>query len=301
MIAVLTENWRLSLKLLRWTYGRLLWPGKCCPMNPEKRAPALLICVIAIPGTTAFAQSPAIQKQISPPTFDVASVRSMTYSDDAPTHIHNPPRNSEFKAVNVTLRDLLEVAWEIPETQMAGGPAWASADKFDLEAKSDARFKDELATLSVEQGKEVKRQMLRSLLNERFKLEAHAEKRDMPIFALVIAKGGSRLVKTDAIGAGLSSGRGRISITGADDALAILAFELSWRLGRPVIDQTGLTGRYGITLNWTDEDAPSPVSGGSNGPSLFTAIQEQLGLKLVATKGPVPILVIDHAERPSEN
>jgi uncharacterized protein (TIGR03435 family) len=125
----------------------------------------------------------------------------------------------------------------------------------------------------------------------------------MPIYAMVIAKGGSKLVKTDVNGS-LSGGRGRIGITGADDALAILAFELSWRLGRPVIDQTGLNGRYALTLNWTEDDAPQPDSNATNSnntPSLFTAIQEQLGLKLQSTKGPVPILVIDRAERPSDN
>jgi uncharacterized protein (TIGR03435 family) len=142
--------------------------------------------------------------------------------------------------------------------------------------------------------------MLQALLADRFKLAAHAEKREMPMFALVIAKGGPRLITTNAIGA-LSGGRGRISITGGDDALAVLAFELSWRLGRPVIDRTGLNGRYELTLNWTEDDVPSPAANTSGAPSLFTAIQEQLGLKLEATRGPVQVLVIDHAERPSEN
>jgi uncharacterized protein (TIGR03435 family) len=262
---------------------------------------ALLLAAIVLPPATALAQRDAIRTQVpSTPTFDIASVRPMSYGDDAPTHIHNPPRNSGFKAVNVTLRDLLEVACDIPETQMLGGPAWASTDKFDLEARSDAKSSEHLAALSVEQGKEEKRTMLLALLADRFKLSAHAEKREMPILAMVIAKGGSKLARTDVSGT-LSSGRGRIDITGADDALAILAFELSWRLGRPVIDRTGLKGRYELTLNWTEDDVPSPVPGASNGPSLFTAIQEQLGLKLIATKGPVPILVIDHAERPSEN
>ncbi len=257
----------------------------------------LIVGTFAAPTTIAFGQSAAVP---SMPTFDVAAVRPMTYADNAPTHISNSPRNSEFKAVNVTVRDLLEVAFQIPDTQMAGGPAWAASEKFDLEAKSDAAFNQQLAALSIDQGKAVKRQMLRALLADRFKLAAHAETREMSIYAIVIAKGGPRLIKTHANG-GLTGGRGRISISGADDALAILAFELSWRLGRPVIDQTGLRGRYEVNLNWTEDDAPSPVSNSANPPSLFTAIQEQLGLKLEATKGPVPILVIDHAERPSEN
>ena len=224
----------------------------------------------------------------------------MVYADGARTHLTNPPRNSEFRAVNVTLRDLLEVVYGIPETRMLGGPAWASTDKFDLEAKADAKFNDRLATLSVEQGKQQKCQMLQALLADRFQLAAHSELREMPIYAMVIAKGGPKLARTDVNGT-LTGGRGRIGITGADDALAILAFELSWRLSRPVIDRTGLTGHYALTLNWTEDDGPSPDAGTNNPPSLFTAIQEQLGLKLEATKGPVSILVIDHAGKPSAN
>jgi uncharacterized protein (TIGR03435 family) len=97
---------------------------------------------------------------------------------------------------------------------------------------------------------------------------------------------------------GLAGGRGRISITGGSDALAVLAYELSWRLNRPVIDQTGLKGRYAFTLNWSEDEVSASSS---SGPSLFTAIQEQLGLKLETAKAPVTFLVIDHAGKPSAN
>jgi uncharacterized protein (TIGR03435 family) len=271
-------------------------------MQLAMRLVVFLIGAISLPATTAFTQSTGLQAQASPlPTFDVASIRPMSYDDDARSHIYNPSHNSEFKAVNVTLRALLEVAYDLPETQMFGGPAWTTTDKFDLEAKSDAKFSEQMAALSSDQGKQAKRQMLQALLADRFKLAAHTEAREMPVYALVVAKGGSKLVKSSVSGTALSGGRGRISIKGGDDSLAVLAFELSWRLGRPVIDQTGLEGRYGLTLTWTADDGASPASDASNGPSLFTAIQEQLGLKLEPTKGPVPVLVIDHAEKPSEN
>jgi uncharacterized protein (TIGR03435 family) len=210
----------------------------------------------------------------------------MTYDDGALTHIYNSPRNSEFKAINVTLTDLLEVAYDIPDTRTLNVPASAQADKFDLEAKFDTQIEPE----QVESGKERKRQMLRALLAERFKVAAHTEQREMPVLALRIAKDGSKLRATDSAAVGLSGGRGRISIAGGDDALAVLAYELSWRLDRPVIDQTGLKGRYAFTLNWSED-----------GPSLFTAIREQLGLKLEAAKAPVTFLAIDHAEKPSAN
>ena len=236
----------------------------------------------------AFAQ-PVAPPQ---PAFDVASIHPMIYDHTARTHIYNSPHNSEFKAVNVTLRDLLEVAWSLPETQIYNGPTWAETDKFDLEAKSDAKLDAQLAALSAEQGKEQKRQMLRALLIERFQLTAHPETRELPIYALIAAKGGPKLTPATTNGTTMDSGRGHINISGGDDSLAILAFEISWRLGRPVIDQTALKGRYEIALKWSDE---------ADGPSLFTAIQEQLGLKLESTKGPVPVLIIDHAEKPTQN
>jgi uncharacterized protein (TIGR03435 family) len=124
-----------------------------------KLAAVFLFGATAVPAITAFAQS-----------FDVASVRPMTYDEGARTHISNSPLTSEFKAVNVTLRDLLEVAYSIPETQMLSGPAWAATDKFDLEAKSDTKFNEQLAALSVDQGKEEKRRMLQALLADRFRL-----------------------------------------------------------------------------------------------------------------------------------
>lgn len=241
-----------------------------------------------IAAATTLAQSPA---------FDVASVRPMTYDDGARTHIYNSPRDSEFKAVNVTLTDLLEVAYNIPDTRMLNAPTWAQTEKFDLEAKSDAGVVPG-AEPDVETGKEKKRQMLRALLAERFKVTAHTEEREMPVLALRIAKAGSKLRPTDTAEVGLSGGRGRISVTGGNDALAVLAYELSWRLDRPVIDETGLKGRYAFTLNWSEDEGSASSS---SGPSLFTAMQEQLGLKLEAAKGPVTFLVIDHAEKPSAN
>jgi uncharacterized protein (TIGR03435 family) len=269
-------------------------------MHIAKRLMVFLIGVVILSVTTAFAQSAAAQA--SPlASFDVASIRPMNYDDSARTHIYNSPHNSDFRAINVTLRALMEVAYDLPETQMIGGPAWTSTAKFDLEAKSDAEVNKQMAALSDEQGKAMKREMLRALLADRFKVAAHNETREMPIFALVVAKGGSKLVKSNANGTTMSGGRGKINIKGGSDSLAILAFELSWRLGRPVIDRTGLEGRYELTLNWAADDGEAIASDMENGPSLFTAIQEQLGLKLESTKGPVKTLVIDHAEKPSEN
>jgi uncharacterized protein (TIGR03435 family) len=256
---------------------------------------------MTLSATAASAQAAISPNTSPPPTFDVASIRPMSNADDVPSHISNPSKTSEFRAVNVTLRALLEVAYALPETQMFGGPGWTATDKFAIEAKSDQKFDQQLAVMSPSKAKQAKRDMLRNLLAERFKLAAHTETRERPIFALIVAKGGSKLIQSKSSKTALSGGRGRISIKGGDDSLAVLAFELSWRLGRPVMDHTGLEGRYELNLNWAADDGEPIASDSSSGPSLFTAIQEQLGLKLEPTKAPVPILIIDHADKPSQN
>jgi len=113
------------------------------------------------------------------------------------------------------------------------------------------------------------------------------------LFAVILTRPLSSTSKT----ANLSSGDGRISIQGGNDALDVLAFELAWRLGRPVLNRTNLSGPFKIALTWASDEDPTA----SNGPSLFTAVQEQLGLRLQSGKAPVPVLIIDRAEKPSEN
>ncbi len=144
--------------------------------------------IVSLSLAASSAQPPS-----SLPTFDIASIHSMNYAAEARTHIYNSPKTSEFKAVNVTLRALLEVAYQLPETQMQGGPTWTSKDKFDLEAKSDPSLDRHLASLPSDQARQLKRQMLRALLADRFQLAAHTETRELPIYALIVAKGGSKL------------------------------------------------------------------------------------------------------------
>jgi uncharacterized protein (TIGR03435 family) len=154
------------------------------------------------------------------------------------------------------------------------------------------------------------RLMLQSLLEERFKLRLHRESREEPVYELVVAGGGPRMKQAaDSLKQpqrGLRMGRGQL--TGTAAPISILINQISQQLGRSVIDKTGLTGQYDFELKWTPEfnqSQASPADPGPQpdlgGPSIFTAIQEQLGLKLESTKGPVEVIVIDSAEKPSEN
>jgi uncharacterized protein (TIGR03435 family) len=226
------------------------------------------------------------------------SIRPTKEDDNTPTHITNSIHNGYFKAVNVNVKALLEVAYDIPDLRMFGGPAWLTTEKFSLEAKADPKVDEQIAGLSSEQRKQFKRKMLATLLTERFKVAVHTETREMPVYAMVIAKGGPKLGGTKASVDPFPTGNDRIDVRAGSDALEILAYELSWRLGRPVLNRTGLQGRQALILRWQDDEGTTADSGG---PSLFTAIQEQLGLKLESTRGPVPVLVIDHAERPPKN
>ncbi len=162
--------------------------------------------------------------------------------------------------------------------------------------------------------------MNRQILTDRFKLTAHNETRELPAYVLTVAKGGPKFKesKYNPDNRGPVHGSGRFSmsrgkLSGQEAEMPFIVSILSRELGRTVIDRTGLTGKYEITLQWTpDGDAAPPAratdsapgappSPTDSGPSIFTAIQEQLGLKLESSKGPVPVLVIDHIERPAEN
>lgn len=188
-----------------------------------------------------------------------------------------------------------------------GVPGWAKTQRFDIEAKVDGADAAQFQKLSFD-----KRQiMVQSLLENRFRMRAHHETKDQSIYLLVIAKNGSKLQR--AAGdpdPGGTMQRKRGQIVARDIVISQLVTALTQTVSRTVQDKTGLTGKYDLTLNWApDEDSPSmPATAGANdqssppsGPSIFTAIQEQLGLKLEAAKGPVECLVIDHVEMPSEN
>jgi uncharacterized protein (TIGR03435 family) len=225
-----------------------------------------------------------------------------------------------FSAANANVRQLIANAYDVKDDQVSGGPDWVGSTGYDIEAKvTDPDGPHQLT-------KAQRTQALQALLADRFKIAVHAETKDAPIYALTIAKGGPKLKESkpsDALPAGIPPGaavrgpdgavpRGsmmRMSGPGNLTAPAMtttqLATMLSQQLHMTVVDRTGLTGSYDFSLQWTPDNLPPPPPGAEasapGGPSIFTAVQEQLGLKLDSTRGPVKTLVIDHIERPSEN
>jgi uncharacterized protein (TIGR03435 family) len=282
---------------------------------------AVLVCA-ALLSQTAGAQDDQTAR------FEVASVRR---NESGAQSFLLGFRNGRFTARYHTVRALIRAAYRLTDAQLFGAPAWLDVDRFDVLATASATLDSPRGTIP-----QAVLTMLRSLLTERFQLKARLETREYPLFALVLARRdgslGPGLRRTTApcipraVGelgelfgplparrtqCGGRADRGLLLSTGGtigDLIWALSRPELVSDVGRIVVDRTGLTGTFDIDLRWTPDSAftdrsqraaPSPSI--DSEPPLFTAIQEQLGLKLQKTNGPVEVLVIDHVERPTPN
>lgn len=195
------------------------------------------------------------------------------------------------------LRALIQIAWAINEgSRVLGAPAWTNETMYNIDAKVAG---EDVATFS-KQGVGQRNRMLQALLQDRFKLKAHLDSRELPIYELVVAKGGPKLKEAtpDEAAKSMLLLRGRGEIDSISMPLHSLPSMLARELDRPVVDRTGLTGHYDFSLRFTPVMGATPDS---QDPSIFTAIQEQLGLKLNPSKAPLDVLIIDHLERPTEN
>ena len=249
--------------------------------------------------------APPVDHSTATPIFDVASVHLSAPSPDGHNHIWNDIHESHFRTGNLSIRDLIQYAYNLPKSQIVGGPGWLDSAMYDIEAKSSPEEDARLKAMTDEDAAQQKRLMVRELLKERFSLTTHEEMRVLPVYNLVLVKGGAKFQPSDHSGTRIDAGRSRIHVQGSDDTIGLLTRELAQSQGRVVVNKTGLTGRYDLTLRWTPDDATTPLLNGEPDPNappgLFTAIQDQLGLKLESGKGPVPVLVIDHIEPPSAN
>jgi uncharacterized protein (TIGR03435 family) len=249
------------------------------------------------------------------PRFDVAVIRPS--KDSAGAMIGAAPDG--FVCENTNLLDLIGNAYGIKQDQILGGPSWLRDKKFDIHAKVSDDDIHLLSTLTLSQ----RRYMLQPLLADRFGLKVHVDSKILPVYELDVAKGGSKLKEVPAVAApdtdngapvdiskrpGSSTSRPGMLI-GNGITIGSLINQLSAYTHRPIVDKTGLLGKYDINLKWTPDEqlAAQRNEGADNGsdaafsPSFFTAIQEQLGLRFVPSKGPVMVLVVDHADLPTDN
>jgi uncharacterized protein (TIGR03435 family) len=282
----------------------------------------LLLIMAASLDVTSFAQTPALPSATAPPlavtavaaappVFEVTTVK---LNKSGNSGSHSSLDNGRFIASNILLKNLIQYqAYGIPERRILGGPKWLDSERFDIEAKADSSIADQLRTLARDQRKLQTQVMFQQLLADRFKLTIHWETRELPVYALVVTKNGLSLHESKETDGSSHTSTSTGQFTGRGISMVEMALtltqELSRELGRVVIDKTGISGRYDVTLRWTPDAGTAFINSGTegtapppdSGPSIFTAIQEQLGLKLESTKGPVQVLVIDHVEMPSEN
>jgi uncharacterized protein (TIGR03435 family) len=231
----------------------------------------------------------------TPPAFEVASIRVHSF---ASADRVGPPIAGNRGMFGGNLKQLIIYAYDLKVYQLSGGPAWVTnpstdTDYYDINAKAEG---DEPLTESRA------RQLLQALLADRFQLRLHRESGEMPVYALVVGKSGPKFKESapDAT----TRMTPRVSLATVTSAftkspMSSLVRLLSGAADRPVLDQTGLTGFYDFKIEFARD--PAAAAADSSAPSLFTAVQEQLGLKLEARKASMETLVIDHAERPSEN
>lgn len=245
------------------------------------------------------------------PEFEVATIKP-AQAGNGMRWVGFPPTGLSVK--NMPVQMLVREAFGFEDDRILGEPGWVKMDRFDIEAKVAASDAPKLQKLTRDQ----RSLMLRPLLEDRFNLKFHYETKVLPFYALVIARGGLKMKEFEPPGNPATNGlrytgRGRLESQGTQ--IEFLSHVLSQQIGRTVLDKTGLTGKYDFTLEWEPDDAP-PMAGSVEGgrsrndngrppdsgrPSLFTALQEQLGLKLESEKGPISVIVIDHIEAPSPN
>jgi len=231
------------------------------------------------------------------PAFEAASIKPSKVEPGGSSGITT--RKGGISARNVTLKRCIRGAYDVQESQIVG-PKWAGEDRYDIDAKAAGPSGDsELMA------------MLQSLLAERFGLAFHRETRELPGYALVVGKSGLKAKRSQPDGDSRSISS-RVAIDAQACSMRRLAQKLSEVIHAPVADLTGVPGEFDFQLKWTPEDMQArPPSDGNkpgsaladlaNGPSVFTALQEQLGLKLEPRKVPTEVLVIDRAEKASEN
>jgi uncharacterized protein (TIGR03435 family) len=263
---------------------------------------AVRCCLLAL----SIAVSLQAQTPKPPLTFEVASIKP-TPPDERRGLVHQLPGGQSYEAIGAPLRTIMTVAYSVTDRQISGGPDWMNSDRWTIEAKAERRgTSDEL------------HDALARLLEERFQLKVRHEKRELPCYILTVDKKGSKMPAHDPedlvhepIDGGFRDGQ--LHRTGHNLDMHYFAFFLSRIMDRNVVDQTGLTARYDVDFHYVPDlpnggrgtdGSPALINGqpvALDGPNIFTALRDQLGLRLEKGNGPVEFLVIEDVKKPSEN
>ena len=263
-------------------------------------------CVVAIPLAIGLLHTQAL-----PPApkcgYEVATVKP-TAKGEQNDRIGPGPQGG-IRTTNTSVMTLLVFAYDLRDYQFVNVPQWVKTERYDVSFTPDTPERAPSPDMNPKDAEALfdrHRQRMQKVLRDRFSLELREETRELPKYALVLAKGGHKMTpRPENHGPNMRSRRGMVESTGS--TMRMLSNALSSIMGRAVVDETGLTGGFNFKLEWTPDSAAPPNADGSAapadepGPSILTAIQEQLGLKLEAKKGAVPVVVIHKIERPTPN
>jgi uncharacterized protein (TIGR03435 family) len=309
----------LKISLLATAFSISATSAVCGQSTQLSAAPAKPDSAVPQPATSESSSKPEL------PKFEVATIKPAAPSDNSMLMF----TADGISIHGIPMKMLLRESFGVEDDRILGEPSWVK-NRFDIEAKVDAEDAPKLKNMKFDQ----RREMVLPLLVDRFNLKYHHETRELPMYALVVAKGGLKMKESapedppkvdDSQKPGdaeakdkprmgrhglMMNGRGHLESTGTTTEM--LSHVLAQQLGRTVVNKTGLTGNYDYTLQWTPDDVGTPMGGDAGpgkgdispdagGPTLLTALEEQLGLKLESQKGTVDVIVIDHIDLPSEN
>jgi uncharacterized protein (TIGR03435 family) len=273
----------------------------------QNSAPVPLNLTRAVGGVEWVIPTPALSPRAmdpnADPAFEVATIKSSNPEEQRKFFRLSP---DHLEGVNETVTDMITFSYGVHRKQIPDAPAWTESEKFDISAKPDAEGMPSLAQWKT---------MVKKLLGDRFKLSFHHDQRELAVYVLSVGAAGAKLQESQGDpnglpGIGFQRRMGDLGAFNVSMADFINFMTRNAGLDRPILDRTGLTGRYDFKLSWTPDDAqgsgvapnvPRPSDDANPAPPLPTALQEQLGLKFFAAKAFAEVYVIDHVEKPSEN
>ena len=250
------------------------------------------ISVQTLPGSAQSLERATQMAKDATPQFEIAVIRPTDPSDDNQGFHMN---GHQLFIENESLSSLISFAYSLHPSQIGDAPAWVAHDRFDITGVPDIAGSPDLKQYQM---------MVQKLLKDRFHFRFRREERRLPVYSITVARSGAKIVKSAGDPNGVPDqtgyGKGNTQVMKfTNNSMSDLALGMQSFLDKPVIDNTGLKGRYDFTLTWTPE--LTAESDSASAPGVFTAFQDQLGLKLQPTKEPIEALVVEHLERPSEN
>ncbi len=249
------------------------------------------VCVMAIGLRATLGQTPGQMAKAAHPSFDVVTIK---LSDPASHRQGIGYHGHQVDATGQTLLSLMMFAYGLHSNQIVDAPEWARSEKYDIAGVAD---------VPGEPGLKQMQEMYQKLFAERFSLKVRREQRDMSYYALMVVKSGAKIAKAkdgdDASPDQSGEGHGYMEMRYTANLMSDFVVGINYFTGRPVVNETGLAGRYDFTLKWLPDGAAEAEGG--QVPGLFTAMQDQLGLKLEPKKGLVDVLAVEKVERPSAN